>query len=99
MAVTDGISVAQLVFCKVLSDLRRNIGRKQQPVLPGDASLLDEAGGQCIGKVRAGHPNDEPLATPGASETQVQLPVRPTASTTALDERDLHGGTKRAQGR
>ena len=71
----------------------------EQPVLACGASLLDEAGGQCIGKVRASRPNDEPLSTPRAAETQVELSVGSAASTSALDEGDLDGGPKRAQSR
>ena len=71
----------------------------EQPVLACGASLLDEAGGQRVGKVRAGRPNDKALSTPRAAETQVELPVGAAASTTALDKRDLDGGSKRAQSR
>jgi len=46
-----------------------------------------------------GRPDDEPLTTPRAAETQVELPVGAAASTTALDKRDLDGGSKRAQSR
>src|SRR4051812_36234804 len=99
MTVADGVGVAQLTFGKVLSDLPRNVRREEQPVLAGGASLLNEPGGQRIGKVRAGHPDDEPLSTACAAETQVKLRVGAAASTPALDERDLDGGSKRAQSR